>query len=138
MTNDQAVPFDLDSPMAMKLHKRENNLMNWKWDEVIVIEDLDDNVREGVSIWEEDNNNNKIVSDGVVVGEEVVDEEPNATLPVNEVFVDETASDDIVDDDVPKERVKRTNIPRFKITGKRRLYRLIDEDEDDEDIYGHA
>ncbi|GJU99088.1 hypothetical protein Tco_1328359, partial [Tanacetum coccineum] len=52
--------------------------------------------------------------------------------------IDETVGDDIVDDDVPKERVKRTNIPRFKITGKRRLYRLIDEDEDDEDIYGHA
>ncbi|GJV59872.1 hypothetical protein Tco_1465972 [Tanacetum coccineum] len=39
-----ALTFDLDSPMAMKQRKRENNLMNWKWDAVIVIEDSDDEV----------------------------------------------------------------------------------------------
>ncbi|GJY47902.1 hypothetical protein Tco_0437858 [Tanacetum coccineum] len=60
--------------------------------------------------------------------QEVFDEGPNATLPVN----DETVGDEIVDDDVPKERVKG----RFKITGKRKLYQVFDEDEDDED-YGH-
>ncbi|GJW38054.1 hypothetical protein Tco_0060974 [Tanacetum coccineum] len=41
---NQALPFDLDSSMAMKQRKRENNLMNWKWDAVIVIEDSDDEV----------------------------------------------------------------------------------------------
>nr|GEV34579.1 hypothetical protein [Tanacetum cinerariifolium] len=82
--------------------------MNSKWDAIIVIEDSDDEV--------EEYNNNEIFSDGVVVGEEDVDEGPNATLPVNKVIVDETVGDDIVDDDVPKERVKRTNIPRVKIT----------------------
>ncbi|GJT01965.1 hypothetical protein Tco_0823134 [Tanacetum coccineum] len=30
--------------MAMKQRKRKNNLMNWKWDAVIVIEDSDDEV----------------------------------------------------------------------------------------------
>ncbi|GJY58079.1 hypothetical protein Tco_0457971 [Tanacetum coccineum] len=44
MANNQALAFHLDSPMAMKLRKRENNLMNWKWDQVIVIEDSDDEV----------------------------------------------------------------------------------------------
>ncbi|GJR10148.1 putative reverse transcriptase domain-containing protein [Tanacetum coccineum] len=59
-------------------------------------------------------------------------------------FVDEEivrhdiVGDEIVDDGVPKERVKRTSIPYVKITGKRRLYRLLDEDEDDGDIYGHV
>ncbi|GJS77520.1 hypothetical protein Tco_0727401 [Tanacetum coccineum] len=98
-------------------------------DDVIVIEDSDDGVDlfewEGVSFWDEDNNNNnnnEICADGAIVAEEIVDvgayEGPNIGLPVNE-------------------RVKRTNIPRVKITGKRRLYRIVDEDEDDEDIYGH-
>ncbi|GKB46337.1 hypothetical protein Tco_0897090 [Tanacetum coccineum] len=45
---------------------------------------------------------------------------------------DATVGDEIVDDDVPKERVKG----RFKITGKRKLYQVFEEDEDDED-YGH-
>ncbi|GJR09410.1 hypothetical protein Tco_0792062 [Tanacetum coccineum] len=44
MANNQALAFHLDSPMAMKLRKRENNLMNSKWDQVIVIEDSDDEV----------------------------------------------------------------------------------------------
>ncbi|GJS85175.1 hypothetical protein Tco_0751716 [Tanacetum coccineum] len=93
----QALPLDLDSPMAIKQRKR-------------------------VSLWEEDSNNNEIVSNGDVVGEEVVDEGPNATLTVNEIVGDETLGDEIVDDAVLKERVKRTNIPRVIITGKRRLY----------------
>ncbi|GKA83170.1 hypothetical protein Tco_0789918 [Tanacetum coccineum] len=84
MANNQALAFHLDSPMAMKLRKRENNLMNSKWDQVIVIEDSDDEVdlfdTEGISLWEEDNNNIDIVSNGVIVGEEVVDEIPNATV----------------------------------------------------------
>ncbi|GJS93266.1 RNA-directed DNA polymerase, eukaryota [Tanacetum coccineum] len=97
-------------------------------DDVIVIEDSDDGVDlfewEGVSFWDEDNNNNnEICADGAIVAEEIVDvgayEGPNVGLPVNE-------------------RVKRTNIPRVKITGKRRLYPIVDEDEDDEDICGHV
>nr|GEW82562.1 hypothetical protein [Tanacetum cinerariifolium] len=44
MANNQALSFHLDSPMVMKLRKCENNLMNWKWDQVIVIEDSDDEV----------------------------------------------------------------------------------------------
>ena len=43
----------------------------------------------------------------------------------------EIVDEEIVVDDVPNERVKRTKIPRVKIIGKKRLYRLIDEDEDD-------
>ncbi|GKC27393.1 hypothetical protein Tco_1034687 [Tanacetum coccineum] len=58
---------------------------------------------------------------------------------VNEEIVrHDIVGDEIVDDGVPKERVKRTSIPHIKITDKRRLYRLLDEDEDDGDIYGHV
>nr|GFA68855.1 alpha/beta hydrolase fold protein [Tanacetum cinerariifolium] len=78
MANNQALAFHLDSPMGKKLRKHENNLMNWKWDQVIVIEDSDDEVdllySEGISLWEEDNNNIYIVSNGVIVGEKDVDE----------------------------------------------------------------
>ncbi|PWA94622.1 hypothetical protein CTI12_AA058220 [Artemisia annua] len=96
----------------MEQCKRENNLR----DDVIVIQDSDDEVTflsgKVFLFWEEENNNDGTISTGAI--------------------------DEIVDDDVPKERVKRTNIPRVKITGKRRLYRLIDKDEDHEDIYGHV
>ncbi|GJW90367.1 ribonuclease H-like domain-containing protein [Tanacetum coccineum] len=56
-----------------------------------------------VSLWEEDNNNG-IVSNGAIVGEEVVDEP--ATL--REIVDEEIVGEEIVDDDVPKERVKQT------------------------------
>ncbi|GJU29370.1 hypothetical protein Tco_1172959 [Tanacetum coccineum] len=39
---------------------------------------------EGISLWEEDNHNVDIVSNGVIVGEKVVDEIPNATVPVDD------------------------------------------------------
>ncbi|GJV30875.1 hypothetical protein Tco_1391275, partial [Tanacetum coccineum] len=61
-------------------------------DDVIVIEDSDDGVDlfewEGVSFWDEDNNNNnEICADGAIVAEEIVDvgayEGPNVGLPVN-------------------------------------------------------
>nr|GEX80816.1 hypothetical protein [Tanacetum cinerariifolium] len=85
MANNQALAFHLDSPMTMKLHKRENN---WKWDQVIVIEDSDDEVdlfySEGIPLWKDDNNNNDIISNGVILGEKVVDEIPNATVPVDD------------------------------------------------------
>nr|GEX21737.1 hypothetical protein [Tanacetum cinerariifolium] len=55
-----------------------------------------------------------------------------------EIICHDIVGDEIVNDGVPKERVKRTNIRCVKITGKRRLYRPVDEDEDDEDIYGHV
>ncbi|GKG27969.1 hypothetical protein Tco_0406296, partial [Tanacetum coccineum] len=35
---------------------------------------------EGISLWEEDNHNIDIVLNGVIVGEKVVDEIPNATV----------------------------------------------------------
>ncbi|GJS34189.1 hypothetical protein Tco_0532571 [Tanacetum coccineum] len=123
MTNNQALAFHLDSPMAMKLRKRENNLMNWKWDQVIVIKDSDDEVdlfdSEGISLWEEDNHNIDIVSNGVIVGEKVVDEIPNATVHVDDGVI----GGEFADDEVPKERVK--------ITGKRKLYQAFYEAEDD-------
>ena len=46
---------------------------------------------------------------------------------------DEIDRDEIVDDDVPKLGFKRKNIPRVKITGKRRLYQVFDEDETEKD-----
>ncbi|GKA03613.1 hypothetical protein Tco_0676394, partial [Tanacetum coccineum] len=81
MANNQnrALPFHLDSRMAMKQRKRENNLMNWKRDAIIVIKDSDDKVYffewEGVSLWDENNNNNnnEIGADGAIVAEEIVD-----------------------------------------------------------------
>ncbi|GJX90448.1 hypothetical protein Tco_0343774 [Tanacetum coccineum] len=119
--------------MAMKQRKRENNLMNWKCNVVIVITDSYDEVDlfewEGVSLWEEDNNKNNEIGTNDIIVDEIVDEE---------IVRHEIVGDEIVDDGVPKEMVKRTNVPRIKITGKRRLYRLLDEDEDDEDIYGHV
>nr|GFA44982.1 hypothetical protein [Tanacetum cinerariifolium] len=102
--------------MAMKLRKCENNLMNWRQDQVIGIGDSDDEVKE-------DNNNNDIVSNGVIVGVKFVDEIPNATVPVD----DDIVGDVFTDDDVPKERVEE----RVKITGKRNLCQAFDKDEDD-------
>nr|GEW54881.1 hypothetical protein [Tanacetum cinerariifolium] len=47
MANNQnhALLFHLDLPTTMKQRKQENNLINWKWDAVIVIEDLDAEVK---------------------------------------------------------------------------------------------
>ncbi|PWA35864.1 hypothetical protein CTI12_AA605540 [Artemisia annua] len=130
--NQNALPFDLDSPMMMKQRKRENNLLNWKWDAVIVIEDSDDEVVLFDSEGNKDNNDGTIPT-AAIVGDEVVhegpNEEQNATPPVNGNADDETDRDEILADDVPKLGLKRKNIPRVKITGKRRLYQVFDEDE---------
>ncbi|GKD39978.1 hypothetical protein Tco_1260185 [Tanacetum coccineum] len=101
MANNQALAFHLDSLMAMKLRKREKKL-----DEM---EDLFDS--EGISLWEEDNHNIDIVSNGVIVGEKVVDEIPNATVPVDDGVI----GGEFADDEVPKERFKE----RVKVSGKR-------------------
>ncbi|GKD39273.1 hypothetical protein Tco_1259480 [Tanacetum coccineum] len=77
---------------------------------------------EGISLWEEDNHNVDIVSNGVIVGEKVVDEIPNATVPVDDGVI----GGEFADDEVPKERFKE----RVKIFGKRKLYQAFYEAED--------
>nr|GEZ69816.1 hypothetical protein [Tanacetum cinerariifolium]GFA40447.1 hypothetical protein [Tanacetum cinerariifolium] len=78
---------------------------------------------EGISLWEEDNNNIDIVSNGVIVGKKDVDEIPNATVPVDDGVI----GGEFADDEVPKEWVKE----RVRITGKRKLYQAFYEAADD-------
>ncbi|GJT54877.1 hypothetical protein Tco_0989931 [Tanacetum coccineum] len=92
----------------------------------------------GKVLWEEDNNkNNEIGMNNVIVDVRANEDQMlnSLKLLVTKLLV---RIEEIVDDGMPKERVKRTNIPRVKITSKRRLYRLLDEGEDDEDTYGHV
>nr|GEU80830.1 hypothetical protein [Tanacetum cinerariifolium] len=49
---------------------------------------------DSISIWKEDNNNNDIVFNGIIVGEKVVDEIPNATIPVDDDIVGGVFADD--------------------------------------------
>ncbi|GJX27685.1 putative reverse transcriptase domain-containing protein [Tanacetum coccineum] len=92
--------------MVKERRKRENNLRQRKWDDVIVIQDSDDEV----DIFD----NTNLQTTLLFVVDEEANEGPNATLHVNEIVDEEIVGAQNVNDDVPNERVKRTNISRVE------------------------
>ncbi|GKC22455.1 hypothetical protein Tco_1024605, partial [Tanacetum coccineum] len=84
--------------------KREENLKNWKWEDVIVIDDVD-------------------------VPNEVTETENNAEVKEEHVIVAIPNQHD-VDDDVSLAPIKRSKKHHIKISARNRLYRVFDEEED--------
>ncbi|GJT24167.1 hypothetical protein Tco_0894104 [Tanacetum coccineum] len=100
--------FVNETTIAIKKRKREENLKKWKWEDVIVIADVD-------------------------VPNEVGERNNNVELKEEHVTVDVPNQHDVQsDDDVPLAPIKRSKKHHIKITAKNRLYRLVDS-EDDED-----
>nr|GEW58089.1 hypothetical protein [Tanacetum cinerariifolium] len=79
---------------------------NWKWEDVIVIDDVD-------------------------ILNEVAKTENNAEVKEEYVTLDVPNQHDIVDDDVLLAPIKRSKKQHIKINAKNRLYRVFDEEKDE-------
>ncbi|GJV28638.1 hypothetical protein Tco_1385086 [Tanacetum coccineum] len=116
--------FVNETTISIKKQKREENLKKWKWEDVIIIADVDVPNEVG-----ERNNNVELKEEHVTV------DVPNQHDVQSEehVSVDVPYQHDVQsDDDVPLAPIKRSKKHHIKITARNRLYRLVDS-EDDED-----
>ncbi|PWA66417.1 concanavalin A-like lectin/glucanase domain-containing protein [Artemisia annua] len=102
---------------ATKKRKREHNLKNWNWSDVIDVDELPDEKQTA----DEDKTDDKTIV------QEVTTSANNAT--VTDVPLPEHETND---DDVPMAPIKRKKKNQIKITGRNRLCRLFDEDSNEE------
>ncbi|GKB05982.1 putative DNA helicase, partial [Tanacetum coccineum] len=107
--------------LATKKRRRENNLRNWKWNEVIDVDALPDKLEPAKT------------EETKVEQHVVASENNNVPLP-------HTQEPEIDDDDIPMAPFKRKKQDQIKITGRTRLCRLFDEDSSDleKDLYEEA
>ncbi|GJU83139.1 hypothetical protein Tco_1285504, partial [Tanacetum coccineum] len=108
MANIGGLPnnFVNETTVALKKRKHEENLKNWKWEDVIVINDVD-------------------------VPNEVAETDDNAEVKEEHVTVDVPNQHDVEnDDDVPPAPIKRSKKHHIKISARNRLYRVFDSEED--------
>ncbi|GJZ49309.1 hypothetical protein Tco_0603499 [Tanacetum coccineum] len=111
MANIGGLPnnFVNETTVALKKRKREENLKNWKWEDVIVIDDVD-------------------------VPNEVAETDDNVEVKEEHVTVDVPNQHDVEnDDDVPPAPIKRSKKHHIKISARNRLYRVFDSEEDEDE-----
>ncbi|GJY65943.1 hypothetical protein Tco_0468181 [Tanacetum coccineum] len=76
---------------------------------------------------------NVIVIDDVDVPNELADTENNAKVKEEHVIVVVPNQHDVVDDEVPLASIKRSKKTHIKISARNRLYRVFDEEEDEDE-----